>query len=110
MSNGYFHPDPIGQLMGAYFNQDSADFYGPTIEDVMAGYLRDGSMEDNLYIGNAIRTFIADHPIDLEEVFEQEYCSEFDPSGAGFTARTFLERLLVLIEEHIAKLRASISI
>ncbi len=102
MSDHYFHEDPIGQLMG-YFGQDSADIYGPTIEEIMAGYLNDGNIEDNYHAAKSIRSFIADHPNDLELVFDRLYCNQFDPAGAGLTGRTFLEGLLKLIDQHLAQ-------
>jgi hypothetical protein len=103
MSSSFFHPDPIGQLMGGYFGQDAPDLYGHTIEEAMNAYLKSGTIENKVHLAKEIRVFITDHPDDLEEAFQQQYCDEFDPTGAGFTSQTFLERLLVLIEEYIAK-------
>lgn len=102
MSKSYFHPDPIGQLIGGYFHQDSADLYGPTIGDVMAAYLKDGTLENKIYVANAIKTFISDHPDDLEDLFMNLYGFDVDPTAEGLTCRIFLERLLLLISEHIA--------
>jgi hypothetical protein len=94
----YIPDDPLEVLITAYFGQDHG-FDGTTVEEIIAVYSAEGTVANDDHTTRAIQAFIADHPLDLDQAFAERFSFDMDPVLWGYSTRSFLEKVLVLLGE-----------
>ena len=95
MKNTDDYPE-LGQLFGVYLNQDY-EYWGSSLEEVIACYVRDSTHENAAKLLIEIDEFSSSHANDLDESFNRHYGFDFAPSLWGHTTASFFAELKMLL-------------
>jgi len=90
------YPDMMDFFYG-YLNQDY-ELCGETFRDVVQHYKDINARGRHFELAREIDAFMADHPEDLDMVFEREIKPQVDHTYWGYTTTTFLQELKYLLQ------------
>ncbi|WP_175923721.1 contact-dependent growth inhibition system immunity protein [Burkholderia latens] len=93
MQEKYFELD---QFISIYFGEDF-DLFENTIPEIVANYIGCSTPSDREKLISQIDTFLARHPNDLSEAFDDAWIPQFSVRLWGHTARSFLDEIKDLL-------------
>jgi len=88
----------LDQFISIYFGEDS-DLFGNTIPEIIADYIGCSTPSDREKLIAQIDDFLARHPHDLDEVFDNTWAPQFSVRLWGHTARSFLDQVKNLLRQ-----------
>ena len=80
----------LADLIGAWFHQDY-DIEGETIPEIIATFRAVTTPAERALVSTDIARFIAEHPRDLDEAFENTFRPGVIPSAFSGSTRRFLD-------------------